>query len=115
MSMIILGWHFLETLRWYLPQYCIVPVVFTTPVTVPSAERSFSKVKLIKKNKHLQSTMGDNRLSELAIISIENEMVLSINCDKVFNTFALTKSWKNLYKSLFYFSDIMLNALSVCK
>jgi len=44
-------------------------LLLTLPVTVASCERSFSKLKLIKN--YLRSTMGQGRLSGLAILSIE--------------------------------------------
>ncbi|XP_058185556.1 uncharacterized protein LOC131302772 [Rhododendron vialii] len=46
-------------------------ILLTIPVTVASAERSFSKLKLIKT--YLRTTMAQERLSGLAMISIENE------------------------------------------
>lgn len=48
-----------------------VKLFLTIPVTVASAERSFSKLKLIKN--YLRSTMSQERLSGLSILSIENE------------------------------------------
>lgn len=45
-------------------------ILLTIPVTVASGERSFSKLKLIKT--YVRSNMGDERLSSLAILSIEN-------------------------------------------
>ena len=45
--------------------------LLTIPVTVASAERSFSKLKLIKS--YLRSTMSQDRLSGLAILPIEKE------------------------------------------
>ena len=52
-------------------EVCSAFLIFLTlPVTVASAERSFSKLKLIKS--YLRSTMSQERLSGLAIISIEN-------------------------------------------
>ena len=44
-------------------------ILLTIPVTVASAERSFSKLKLIKT--YLRSTMSQERLNGLAMISIE--------------------------------------------
>ncbi|XP_058185930.1 uncharacterized protein LOC131303155 [Rhododendron vialii] len=46
-------------------------ILLTIPVTVASAERSFSKLKLIKT--YLRTTMSQERLNGLAMISIENE------------------------------------------
>ena len=48
-------------------------ILLTIPVIVASAERSFSKLKLIKS--YLRSTMSQERLSELAILLIENKML----------------------------------------
>ena len=47
-------------------------ILLTTPVSVASAERSFSKLKLIKT--YIRSTMKQERLVGLAFISIENEL-----------------------------------------
>ncbi|XP_076044803.1 uncharacterized protein LOC143027403 [Oratosquilla oratoria] len=47
-------------------------IACTLPVTVASAERSFSELKLIKT--YLRSSMGQERLSGLAIISINHEV-----------------------------------------
>ena len=43
----------------------------TVPVTVATAKRSFSKLKLIKN--FLQSFMSQERLNDLVLLSIENE------------------------------------------
>ncbi|KAL4555005.1 hypothetical protein LXL04_037615 [Taraxacum kok-saghyz] len=62
----------------YFPNACIAyRILLTIPVTVASAERSFSKLKLLKS--YLRSTMTQERLSGLATISIENEILESIN------------------------------------
>ncbi|KAJ9539216.1 hypothetical protein OSB04_031949 [Centaurea solstitialis] len=45
-------------------------VLLIIPVTVASAERSFSKLKLLKS--YLRSTMTQDRLNGLALIAIEN-------------------------------------------
>ena len=48
-------------------------ILLIIPVTVASAERSFSKLKLIKS--YLRSTMSQERLNGLAIQSIEKHML----------------------------------------
>ncbi|VFQ93600.1 unnamed protein product [Cuscuta campestris] len=62
-------------------------ILLTVPVTVASAERSFSKLKLLKS--YLRSTMSQDRLSGLTVIAIENEILESIDCEDVINQFAL--------------------------
>ena len=52
-------------------------IACTFPVTVASAERSFSKLKLIKS--YLRSSMAQDRLSGLAVMSIENNVVHQIS------------------------------------
>lgn len=61
----------------------------TLPVTVAKAERSFSKLKLIKS--YLRSTMSQTRLSDLAVLSIENEETREIDLYKVVDRFLLLK------------------------
>ena len=54
----------------YANLYVALRIILTMPVSVASAERSFSKLKLIKT--YLRSTMSQYRLNGLAIMSIEN-------------------------------------------
>ncbi|PWA34010.1 zinc finger MYM-type protein 1 [Artemisia annua] len=61
-------------------------VLLTIPVTVASAERSFSKLKLLKS--YLRSTMSQERLNGLALIAIENDILESVNYDDLINNFA---------------------------
>ncbi|XP_048870709.1 zinc finger MYM-type protein 1-like isoform X11 [Brienomyrus brachyistius] len=56
-------------------------IVVTLPVTVASVERCFSKSKLIKT--YLRSTMCQERLSSLAVMSINPDVVGHISCDDV--------------------------------
>ena len=65
-------------------------IYLTIPVTTVSNERSFSKLKLIKN--YLRSSMGQERLSGLAILSIENDISHSINFDEIIDTFVAIKS-----------------------
>ena len=72
---------------------CIVLRIFVTlPVTVASAERSFSKLKLIKN--FLRNAISQERLNDLAILSIENELARQANFDELIDTFASRKARK---------------------
>ena len=55
-------------------------ILLTIPVTVASAERSFSKLKLIKS--YVRSTMSQERLNDLAMLSIEKDMVEKLDLCK---------------------------------
>ncbi|XP_071728461.1 uncharacterized protein [Rutidosis leptorrhynchoides] len=61
-------------------------ILLTIPVTVASAERSFSKLKLLKN--YLRSTMNQERLNGLAILSIESWFLSNIDYDKIIEDFA---------------------------
>ncbi|CAK9834264.1 Transposable element Tcb1 transposase [Anthophora retusa] len=52
-------------------------IMLTTSATVTSAERSFSRLKLIKN--YLRSSISQDRFTSLAILSIESEVANSIN------------------------------------
>lgn len=70
-------------------------ILLTTPVSVASGERSFSKLKLIKTS--MRSTMSQENLNSLAMLSIENEMVEHINFSEVIEKFASQKARKKLF------------------
>jgi hypothetical protein len=55
------------------------------PVTVASAERSFSKLKLLKN--YLRSTMSQERLNGLATLYIEKKLLDDINIDSILDVF----------------------------
>ena len=59
-------------------------------VTVATAERSFSKLKLIKT--YLRKTMQDDRLSGLAVLSIENAEARKLDVSKIIDDFASRKA-----------------------
>ncbi|XP_066310965.1 uncharacterized protein [Miscanthus floridulus] len=61
-------------------------ILFTMPVTVASAERSFSKLKLLKN--YLRSTMSQERLNGLATLCIEKRLLDKIDIDTIINDFA---------------------------
>ncbi|XP_021985078.2 zinc finger MYM-type protein 1 [Helianthus annuus] len=61
-------------------------VLLTIPVTVASAERSFSKLKLLKT--YLRSSMSQERLNGLAMISIENDILETMDYEDLIESFA---------------------------
>lgn len=72
-------------------EVCTALLLFLTlPVTVATAERSFSKLKLIKT--YLRSSMGQERLSGLAILSIENTRARELNIGDIVEDFAQRKA-----------------------
>ena len=70
-------------------------LLLTLPVTVATCERSFSKLKLIKN--YLRSTMSEERLSDLAMLSIENERARKLDSSKVVDIFAQEKARKRTF------------------
>ncbi len=67
----------------------------TLPVTVATAERSFSKLRLIKN--YLRSTMGQDRLCALAKLSIEAESAGLMKTEKLIEAFASAKARKKCF------------------
>jgi len=76
--------------------YLAYKYLCTIPTTSVSCERSFSKLKLIKSR--LRSTMAQNRLESLILISCEKDLTNSINVDEAIDKLALT-------------SDLMMKSL----
>jgi len=76
-----------------MPELGAACILFCTlPVTVSSAERSFSKLKLIKS--YLRSSIAQDRLDSLALISIENEAARQLDLDELVDKFADAKARK---------------------
>jgi hypothetical protein len=67
-------------------------IMLTICVSVASCERSFSKLNLILT--YSRASMGQERLSDLALLSIEKELVETINFDDEIDNFASAKSRK---------------------
>ena len=70
-------------------------ILLTIPVSVATAKRSFSKLKLIKN--YLRSTMSQERLNELAMLPIETDMVEKLDYRSLMDDFA----GKNARRSIF--------------
>lgn len=60
-------------------------ILLTIPVTVATAERSFSKLKLLKS--YLRSTMTQERLNGLATKALENDVLEKINYEDIIEDF----------------------------
>ena len=67
-----------------------IRIFCTLPVTVAGGERAFSKLKLIKS--YLRSTMVQERLNSLAILSIESELARSLDFKDLICDFATKKA-----------------------
>ncbi|KAK9744616.1 hAT family C-terminal dimerization region [Popillia japonica] len=70
----------------------VLRIIATTPVTVASAETSFSRLKIIKA--YFRNSMTQDRLSPLAILSIENDVAHSLDYGALIKDFSLRKSRK---------------------
>ena len=84
--------HEKELAEIYANLWTALRIGLTLPVTVAEAERSFSKLKLIKT--YLRSTMSQERLFGLAIISINHTVAQQISYDDVIDDFAAKKARK---------------------
>ena len=60
-------------------------VLLTIPVTVASTERSFSKLKLLKS--YMRTTMTQQRLTDLAKITLESEVLEKIDYEDIIEDF----------------------------
>jgi hypothetical protein len=63
------------------------------PVTVASAERTFSKLKLLKN--YLRSVMSQERLNGLATLCIEKKLLDEIDIEAIINDFAAANVRRN--------------------
>jgi len=78
------------------PEVCTALILFLTiPITTASAERSFSKLKLIKT--YLRNSIGQERLRNLAVLSIENDIAQKLNLDIIIDVFAEQKARKKIF------------------
>uniref|UniRef100_I1Q3J8 HAT C-terminal dimerisation domain-containing protein n=1 Tax=Oryza glaberrima TaxID=4538 RepID=I1Q3J8_ORYGL len=68
-------------------------ILLTIHVTVASAERSFSKLKLLKS--YLRSTLTQERLNSLAMIALESGLLEKINYEHIIEDF-ISKNTKRI-------------------
>jgi len=87
--------NYIKRINSFPNAYITYRIMLTIPVSVASAERSFSKLKLIKS--YLRSTMYQQRLNGLALLSIEKKNLNEINYDNLIDNFASQKIQKNKF------------------
>ena len=75
------------------PQTCIALRIFVSiPVTVAEAERTFSKLSLVKNC--LRSTMSEGRLSSLVVLASEHDLPCKLSYDSIIESFSQKKARK---------------------
>ena len=70
--------------------FLCLKLYLTVAVSIASCEKSCSKLKLIKS--YLRSTMGESRLSALAILSIESDFVEMLSFEDIISEFVSVKA-----------------------
>ena len=89
----VLQWLVKSCLLDSTPYLCLyLKLYLTIGVSIASCERSFSKLKMIKS--YLRSTMSDNWLSALSILSIERDYVQQLDFEDIVADFSSTKARK---------------------
>ena len=93
--------------------HAFLHISLTICVTTAQCERSFSSLKRIKT--YLRSTMSEQRLVDLAILSIEHKISKSLSLDEVVDNFASQdKNRRILLTSHVYLSSIFFTVFSYC-
>ena len=106
----LLNQIFEKKLKHLFPYICIILRIFNTiPVSVAEGERSFSKLKIVKNS--LRSTMGQDHVIDLLIISIEEDMAKKVSYDNVIEIWVVS-SKNSFLSTLFTFLKVFLIVLS---
>jgi len=80
-------------------------IFYTLTVGSATIERHFSRLKLLKT--YLRSTMNEDRLSSLVILSIESNIAQTIDFDKVISTFPLMRKRRQLLLCSYFLTTYM--------
>ncbi|XP_020415594.1 uncharacterized protein LOC109948089 [Prunus persica] len=88
--------NFLKRLNCFPNAFIAYRILLTIPVTVASAERSFSKLKLLKS--YLRSTMSQERLNGLALISTESELLEKLDYEHLIDEFSSKNSRRSIFR-----------------
>ena len=98
---VLVNWSFLETLHllcnptYHLydafPEVCkVYSIAVAIPISTCTAERSFSALKRVKTR--LRSTMTQERLEDLLMMTVERNILSSLSCDLIIDQFARSSS-----------------------
>jgi hypothetical protein len=71
-------------------------ILLTIHVTVASVKRSFSKLKLLKS--YLRSTMSQEKLNGLAILSIEQDLLENIEYKSLISNFEAQTVRRDIFR-----------------
>ena len=87
--------QFVTTIDYYPNVSIAFQIFLTVPVTVASAEKSFSKLKLLRNC--LRTTMLQERLNGLAMCSIEKDILDNIDLDMIVIDFASRNAGRSFF------------------
>jgi hypothetical protein len=71
----------------------LLQLALTVPVANAAAERSFSSMRKIRT--YIRSTMGEQRMSSIALLNTESEMAKTVDLDQVVDIFAKLPSLRD--------------------
>jgi hypothetical protein len=71
----------------------LLQLALTVPVANVAAERSFSSMRKIRT--YIRSTMGEQRMSSIALLNTESEMAKTVDLDQVVDIFAKLPSLRD--------------------
>ncbi|XP_070668215.1 uncharacterized protein [Malus domestica] len=88
--------NYLKMMHCFPTASIVYRILLIVPVSIASAERSFSKLKLLKS--YLRSTMLQERLNGLALISIESAFLDKIDYEDLIDDFAAKNARRAIFK-----------------
>jgi hypothetical protein len=81
----------------YANVFVLLRTVITVPIATASAERSFWRLKLIKT--YLRTTMAQERLTRLAILSVQNDVVSALDYSEILGSLSSRRSRERKFDS----------------
>ena len=89
----------MQSIKQFYPNiYVLYQLYGLIPVSIASAERSFSLLKLIKID--LRNRTSDERLSDLTVLSIHKSITQQLNIEDIIDEFAKSKRKLNFINQL---------------